>query len=86
MGWCSGTDIFDPVVKHCLNSDMTDEQKKGVIKALIPALWDGDWDCESDSDYWEHPLVQAVWKELDPEGYQLYQDDKKWMEDQAELD
>lgn len=51
MGFCSGTDIFDPVAKFVLESDQSETAKEGVLRELIIALWDHDWDCESDSAY-----------------------------------
>lgn len=66
MGWCSGTCIFDPVVKAILEQDAPEEQKINVIKSLITALQDEDWDCETDSDYWKHPLVRRAFKETCP--------------------
>ena len=63
MGWCSGTDIFDPVAKAVLESSQPDDGKRVILKALITALWHHDWDCESDSEYWEHPLVQEIYNE-----------------------
>lgn len=67
MGFCSGTDIFDPVAKYVLESSLTDEQKSGVIRALIVALEDHDWDCQDDSAYVSHPIVQEVLEELHPD-------------------
>lgn len=66
MGWCSGTDVFDPVVKTILQQDASEEQKIDVIKSLILALQESDWDCESDSDYWKDPLVRKAFKETCP--------------------
>lgn len=60
MGWCSGTVIFDTVVEAILNPEV---DKKETIKYLINALEDMDWDCQPDSDYWEHPLVKECFIE-----------------------
>lgn len=67
MGWCSGTEIFDNVGRWVLNSRMTDEEKYGVMKVLAQALEGEDWDCEQDSMYWKHPIVQKIMKELNPD-------------------
>ena len=64
MGWCSGTNIFDPIVGALLADKPID--KKAVIKIVAEALEDGDWDCQQDSDYWNHPLVREVFMELHP--------------------
>ena len=64
MGWCSGTQIFDDVLDLVLANDEVD--KKELVKVLIEALGNQDWDCEGDSKYWEHPLVRDVFKEMYP--------------------
>lgn len=61
MGWCSGTVVFDAAVKAIIDPNAN---KKYAIKALIEALEDLDWDCQTDSDYWEHPLVKECFIEL----------------------
>lgn len=61
MGWSSGTRIFDAVVTAVLSEEPF--EKKDVILAVIGALEDGDWDCQNDSPYWNHPLVQEALKE-----------------------
>lgn len=66
MGWCSGTEAFDPVVNKVLQQDIEDNQKITIVIALIKALQNMDWDCESDSDYWEHPLVRKAFKKACP--------------------
>lgn len=63
MGWCSGTDIFDLVVEALLEGEVTDKDKK-VIGELIVALKGNDWDCQQDSQYWYHPIVKQIYKEL----------------------
>lgn len=64
MGWCSATRIFDSVAGVLL--DDKDIDKKEALETLIAALEDGDWDCQGDSDYYDHPLVQEIFKELHP--------------------
>jgi hypothetical protein len=61
MGWCSATLIFDNVCDGLLADKPAD--KKAVIKALVVAPEDGDWDCQQDSAYWDHPLVREVMRE-----------------------
>ncbi len=61
MGWCGGTVVFDSVVEALLDPS-TD--KKYAIKSLIEALEDMDWDCQNESDYWNHPLVKECFIEL----------------------
>jgi hypothetical protein len=67
MGWSSGTEIFDPVVKKILNAGLTDKEKTVIIKELIVRLTDADWDTECESLYFEHPLVKKIFKKLNPE-------------------
>lgn len=67
MGWCSGTDVFDPVAEFVLGGDDTDEKKFQLLKVLVKALYSRDWDCESDSAYYSHPIVQRVMRELNPD-------------------
>lgn len=77
MGWCSGTDVFDGVLEHFLTKKGVKKEPdvESVIKGLIQALWDHDWDCEQDSAYWEHPLVQKVFRKLDPRMFEENEDD-----------
>lgn len=63
MGWCSGTDIFDRIAEKVLGSELPEKSQLEIIDTLVDALEDGDWDCQSDSDYFEHPIVQRVMRE-----------------------
>lgn len=71
VGCCSATQIFDAVCEGLLSEPQKD--KKQVLKELILALEYGDWDCQQDSAYWDHPVVQKVMRELHP----------RWFEDEA---
>jgi hypothetical protein len=64
MGWCSGTPIFDAVASALLDDKPTD--KKALLRTVIEAMEDQDWDCQEDSAYWDHPLVREAMKELHP--------------------
>lgn len=66
MGWCSGTTIFDEVTAKVLKSDASEKDKFDIIFELASSLSDYDWDCESDSEYWDHPIVHAVMQALHP--------------------
>lgn len=70
MGWCSATIIFDKVAGALLDDQPPD--KKSVLKVVIDALEDGDWDCQQDSAYWSHPLIQEIFREMHP----------RWFEDE----
>lgn len=71
MGWCSGTEIFDDVTGMVIDQDLEDKEKYAIIKRLVISLENGDWDCQSDSDseYYDHELVQSVFKELHPDWF-----------------
>lgn len=70
MGWCSGTEIFDAVVSFVLKTDASDDEKSSLLKTLADALENHDWDCQQDSDHYEHPIVQRVMHELHPDWYE----------------
>lgn len=69
MGWCSGTGVFDPVVKTVIEETFDERVKRAVLKSLIEALQNHDWDCESDSEYYDHPLIQSLFRELNPDWF-----------------
>ncbi len=64
MGWCSGTQVFDPICTVLLSDEPID--KKAVLRHVIESLEDNDWDCQSDSAYYDHPLVREVMREMHP--------------------
>jgi NADH:ubiquinone oxidoreductase subunit F (NADH-binding) len=66
MGWCSGTEIFDTVVKSLENGD----DKRETIKSLLQVLEEHDWDCQCDSNYFKNPTVESIFKELHPDWYE----------------
>ena len=67
MGWCSGTEIFDAVVKPVLeNVDLSDVGKYEIIYALVVKMFSHDWDCESDSDYYDNPIVKKAMRNAAP--------------------
>jgi hypothetical protein len=70
MGWYSGTKVFDPVVRKLLSmATITPDDQQELIVALIDALEERDWDCQSNSAYYEHPLVKAALLELHPDWF-----------------
>lgn len=73
MGWCSGTSIFDSMMEIVLEYVPEDKQME-VAEKIAEPLWDGDWDCESDSEYWNSHLVHIMHKRgmLDDEEYEYY--------------
>lgn len=67
MGWCgSPTRVFDAVAKFVLETSEDDAKKTEVLRTLAVALEEEDWDCQFDSDYANHPLVDAIFRELHP--------------------
>ncbi len=72
MGWASGVEIFDAVADALLADG--DVDKKAVLRVLVDALEDGDWDTQSDSIHWGHPLVREVMREAHPDWEDLADD------------
>ena len=69
MGWCSGTEVFDKVAGAVLNSKLPEADQYDILYILAESLSDMDWDCQSESGYWDHPLVQKVFEDLYPEWF-----------------
>ena len=65
MGWCSGTGVFDMVCNVVLVEGEIDKDK--AIITLIRELEDSDWDCQSDSIYWDHPVVRKAFLAIHPD-------------------
>jgi organic radical activating enzyme len=65
MGWCSGTDIFDSVAEILLTGGDPLNRKK-ILKVLMEALEDQDWDCHYDSKFISNPVVREILAELHP--------------------
>jgi hypothetical protein len=63
MGWCSATVIFDTVA-DALIGDGAPKDVETALRTLIVALQDGDWDCECESEYWDHPIVRKIFEDL----------------------
>ena len=73
MGWCSATEVFDPVAGFILERIEGPEDRieaKKVLTKLIEVLEDRDWDCQQDSDYWDDPLIQEIFKEIHPDWFE----------------
>ena len=70
MGWCSGTPIFDAVARNVLDSELPVERQFDIMRTLAAAMYDEDWDCESDSRYYKHPVIQRVMRDLNPKWYE----------------
>ena len=70
MGWCSGTEIFDDMVALVKNMDIGEHNKELVIKRLIYSLENQDWDCQSDSGYFDYPLVKRVFIKMHPDWFE----------------
>lgn len=66
MGWCSATQIFDDMAEFILSTNEPDGKKRAVLGKLIDVLEENDWDCQSDSRYFDHPLVNALFREAHP--------------------
>lgn len=70
MGWCSATTIFDDVAGFVPASSQSDDDKIAVLTKPAGALEDGDWDCQQDSDYYDDPIVQRVFRALHPRWFE----------------
>lgn len=66
MGWCGGTDVFDDVMKEILKTKPLNTR---LVKTLINALENHDWDCQSDSRYFDKREVRQVFEELHPDWF-----------------
>lgn len=66
MGWCGGAEIFDAVAKDMFDpiNDYAVFEKKRVLTVLAKALENCDWDCQSDSAYFDHPIVKEIFDNL----------------------
>jgi hypothetical protein len=53
MGWCSGTSIFDDVLRAALPHITDKAARERFVYQVAVTLWEGDWDCEGDSDYYQ---------------------------------
>ena len=71
MGWCSGTEIFDDMCDVIFDTKegIGINQKYELIKTLIISLENQDWDCQSDSEYYNDPIVENVFKKLHPDWF-----------------
>jgi len=70
MGNCSITPVYDDVAKVVLLADIPDTVKHDILKALINAMEDQDWDCQSDSLFYGEPTFESIMEELHPEDYE----------------
>lgn len=69
MGWCSATEIFDDMCSALLDEEKPEVE--ALLSRLITVLEDNDWDCQPDSAYYDHPIVQKLMREKHP----------RWFED-----
>ncbi len=67
MGWSSGTEVFDAVCSKLLDKKKIDPEE--VLRSLVKALEDRDWDCHSESSYFNHPVVRKIFEEEYPDWY-----------------
>jgi len=72
MGWCSATPIFDAVCRALFDKPKRKSDREEILMMVIGELEEGDWDCQQDSAYWEHPEVQKIFRDIHP----------RWFEDE----
>ena len=68
MGFASGVYIFDNIAEAILSDKPID--KRRILKSVIGALEDADWDTHADSGFYENPLVREVLKEMHPDWFE----------------
>lgn len=66
MGWNSGTEIFDVVAESVLEGRSPEE----TLERLIDVMEDHDWDGQSDSTFFNHPVVRKIFMERNPEWFE----------------
>lgn len=77
MGWASGTELFDKVIDAVLSelgpnirTSRYPEDMDNCIESIITAFEDADWDTQSESEYYDHPMVQRVFRVLHPDWFE----------------
>lgn len=64
MGWCSGTPIFDGVVRELIRLEekeqISEAVRNKIATVLANAMRDHDWDCERDTMYYKVPWVADI--------------------------
>jgi len=53
MGWGSAVDIFDEVIRATIDHIHNPMDMDVVAYNVARVLWDGDWDTEQDSEYYD---------------------------------
>lgn len=48
MGWSSGTELFEKVIKVVKSSASDRHLRRRLYMKLIPAFQEADWDCETE--------------------------------------
>lgn len=48
MGWCSGSEIMDRVIRSALQNVPDEERRKALYMDVIDALMDQGWDTENE--------------------------------------
>jgi len=65
MGCCSATRIFDGVIESALKTDISDEALVAVVTALYQELTDMDWDCQCESEFFNHERIKPIIDEIE---------------------
>jgi hypothetical protein len=73
MGWCSGTRLFDEICELLLDKKRAHPVDRFVT--LIKIFESDDWDCQLDSDYYDHPVVNQAFRKLHPDWFEEGEDD-----------
>lgn len=62
MGWSSGTEIFEDIIKAAKKAIPEEKARKQFYKEIYPAFCDADWDTE-DECFDDDPLFKEVYDE-----------------------
>lgn len=75
MGWCSGTRIFDSVVKALRETKTPWSSQENILWNLVYELEDMDWDCQCESYYWDDPQIKQFFRQLHPHWFEDEEDE-----------
>jgi len=69
MGWGSGSELMHSVCRELQKRGVSEENRRVFYEVLVPAMWDRDWDTESDC-YDDDPVLLQYFKDTFPEWFE----------------
>jgi len=69
MGWCSGTRAFDASIEAAIDAGVKGAKLIDFAVHVMGVLEDMDWDCHSESDYYDHPTIRLAFQQVHPGWY-----------------